>query len=145
MSDSIGTALYGLPIESHPAASAKVALDKLVIVSEMADRTLEPKFWRKLLGGASKDHARSVIALLLNDTKAIRDTFQIIELRIENLNNDALSGNLKRLISVTDNWRNIALEYENATYGADQRLILATQKMKVLSSGLQSEATLFVD
>lgn len=143
MSESVGPALYALPVESRPAYSARIALDKLVIASQKAERTLAPSFWRKMLGGTSKDYSRSVIALLLNDTKAIRDTFLTIRQTSTARNMDGLTGTMTRLINVIDNWRKSALEYENATFGSGENLLFISQKMKILSESLSKETSIF--
>ena len=143
MSQSVGSALYGLPVETRPGYSAKVALSKLAASAEKAERTLSPSFWRSLLGGTSKDHSRAVIAILLNDTKAIRDTLLLIRQTAADKSIGDIHGISTRVVDAIDSWRKAALEYENATYGSDETLRHHSQKMRTLSEGLLKESKLF--
>lgn len=138
MSSASAIALHKLPVQSRPGYSARIALDKLNATASRVESILAPKFWKKMLGGASKDHARAVVAACGEETKALRVIFQ--EAKKNAHNNAAIDGSLERVIKLMDQWRDIGLQFEEAEFGADQRLLATTRRLITLCNDLKNPA-----
>jgi hypothetical protein len=131
-----------LPVQSRPGYSAGIALDRLNITVRRVEKILAPRLWRKLLGAASKDHARAVVAACNEESKAIRIIFQEAKkhARISGAN-PAIDGSLERVIKLMDQWREVGLEFEEAEFGSDQRLLSTTRRLITLCNDLKNPAS----
>lgn len=141
MSSASAIALHKLPVQSRPGYSARIALDKLNATANRVEKILAPKFWRKLLGGTSKDHARAVVAACGEESKAIRMIFQEAKNNARNKGtNSAMDGSLERVIKLMDQWRDIGLQFEEAEFGSDQLLLTTTRRLITLCNDLKNPA-----
>jgi len=141
MASASGIALHMLPVQTRPGYSARIALDKLNATASRVESILAPKFWRKFLGGTSKDHARAVVAACGEESKAIRVIFQEAKKHARNNGaNPAIDGSLERVIKLMDQWRDVGLEFEEAEFGADQKLLSTTRRLITLCNDLKNPA-----
>lgn len=140
MTGTVGIALHTLPVESNPEYSAKITLETLRKVIIRAERTLAPSIIRRLLGGNSRDHARAVIAAANEEIKAIKHTLFGVKNRMARHGQTALGGSIERLLKLIDQWREVAIEFEEATYGSDEKLLMTTRRVLVLANDLRDPA-----
>lgn len=141
MSSGSAIALYALPIQTRPGYSARIALDKLNSTAQRVESILAPKFWTKLFGGSSNDHARAVVAACGEESKALRAIFQEAKRHAPNAgSNPSIDGSLERIIALLDKWRDTCLEFEEADFGSDQRLLAITRKLIKLCIELKNPA-----
>lgn len=126
------TLLSSLPLQAKPGYSLDICLDKMQVIVARAHANIRPPFLRRLFGGVSRDHARSVIAACNEDlTTALRVTKQI-QLASKSLSNssdertrqrgNALVGYCERLIVASNDWRSAAKEFESNIFGSDRDL-----------------------
>lgn len=141
MTSASGIALHMLPVQSRPGYSARIALDRLNVTASRVEKILAPKFWRKLLGAVSNDHARAVVAASGEESKAIRIIFLEAKKHARNSSsNPAIDGSLERVIKLMDQWRDIGLDFEEAEFGSEQKLLSTTRRLIALCNDLKNPA-----
>lgn len=144
MGETSTASLRLLPVQSNPAYAVKVTLDLLNVAVSRTDKALAPSFWRKLLGGTSRDHARAVVAASMEEARAIRGVLtesRQIAARMDGGTAKALLGSIDRVIKALDHWREAALDFEEAIFGSDEILVTRTRKLLVLCSDLRNPAS----
>jgi len=134
-------ALNRLPVDSRPDLAARATLQVLSVSIGKACKVLAPPVWKRALGGITKDQARAVVAVCLEETRACRNTITDIRksarLKPEY---EALVGSCERLLALLDQWRNTALEFEEAVYGSDTILLGLSRRLLRLCSEIKSPA-----
>lgn len=120
--------LSSLPIRTRPCYSMAICVPKLTEVVSAIEAVLYPPFWRKMLGGISKDHARAVIAALEEDLGALQKVINNARLSAEAIasggeagamrNMSALAGYCARLSESIKEWRKAADEFCAAAYNS---------------------------
>lgn len=132
MTDDKIALLNTLPLTTRPGYCLDICLDKMQTILARARKNIQPSFFRKLLGGVSKDHARSVVATCNADLVA---TVRVI-LRIQNVckamamsdddrarhRANALAGYCERLMSAAQEWSGAANEFEANVFGSQREL-----------------------
>lgn len=137
-----GTAsLRSLPVQANPAFAVKASLDRLITAVSRAEKALSPSFWRRLLGGIDRDHARAVVAASMEEARAIRGILSDARQAAFRTDAKALLGSIDRILRSLDLWREAAIEFDEAVYGSDEKLIGRTRKLLVLCSDLRSPAS----
>lgn len=141
MGEVSASALSALPVHTNPAYAVKTALEKLQSTIHRTEKALAPSFWRRLLGGTSRDHARAVVAASLEDTRVIRTVMSEARATAVQTDSKALLGTVDRAVKAVDSWRDTALEFEGAVFGSDDRLLQRTRKLLTLCADLRSPAS----
>jgi len=148
------TALSSLPIQTYPGYSVRVAIAEAMKSSNALQRALEPSFFRKLLGGITKDYARSVCAVSNEQIRFVRGIVGQVaqvamaaegrEYEAELQKWKAISGTCRRIIENLDRWRTLALDFEANTIGShaalsseNKRLIHFLRDLDHPAAGLQ--------
>lgn len=131
--------LSNLPLRTRPGFSLDACLSKMSSVITRAHRNINPPFFRRLMGGVSKDHARSVVATCHADLAAIlRVTVQIQNVsKVMSTSGDeatrhagnALSGYCQRLIEAARAWSKKASDFEANVFGSEKELLEQCQKL----------------
>nr|WP_250807114.1 hypothetical protein [Neorhizobium tomejilense] len=146
MTDDKITLLSSLPLQAKPGYSLDICLRKMQAIVARAYRNIRPPFFRRLMGGVSKDHARSVVATCNADlTSALRVTkqIQLASKMIANTGDErsrhraaALAGYCERLISASNDWRNRANDFEANVFGSERELLEQCQRLSRLQETL---------
>lgn len=127
--------LKALPVETHPRFSVSVCVDRLSKCLIKTEEALDPPFWKKMLGGVSRDHARAVAATCKADARVIRTAIRdiIADLGFRAVSgaerNAGLRGYCEKVLTLVDEWRDLATRFEENEYQAD---ILLLDKTRVL-------------
>ncbi|MBY3155463.1 hypothetical protein HFO56_24355 [Rhizobium laguerreae] len=145
MDDKIAL-LINLPLRTRPGFSLDACLSKIGSIIERAHRNIDPPFYRRLMGGVSKDHARAVVATCHADLTAILR----VTLQIQNICKDmassgdeatrhagnALAGYCQRLIVATHDWSARASDFEANIFGSEKALLEQCQRLTRLHETL---------
>jgi hypothetical protein len=147
--------LSNLPLRTRPGFSLDACLSKMKTVMTRAHRSIAPPFFRRLMGGVTKDHARAVVATCHADLAAIlRVTFQIQNVCKGMATSDddatrragnALAGYCQRLIDTSHDWSKRALDFEANIFGSDRELIEQCQRLEKLHETLAKPVGRLVD
>ena len=131
--------LSTLPITTRPGYSLDICLSKMQAIVARAHKNIRPSFFRRLMGGVSKDHARSVVATCNADlTAAVRVTVQIQNVckslaasgdERSRHRGSALAGYCERLMSSALEWSGTANDFEANVYGSERELIDQCQRL----------------
>ncbi|MCZ7860723.1 hypothetical protein O9X98_04835 [Agrobacterium salinitolerans] len=138
MDDKIAL-LSNLPLRTRPGFSLDACLSKMNSVITRAHRNIKPPFFRRLMGGVSKDHARAVVATCHADLTAIlRVTLQIQNVckamstsadEATRHAGNALSGYCQRLIGAAHDWSSKASDFEANVFGSEKELLEQCRKL----------------
>ena len=138
MEDKIAL-LSNLPLRTRPGFSLDACLSKMNSVITRAYKNVKPPFFRRLMGGVSKDHARAVVATCHADLTAIlRVTLQIQNVsKAMSTSGDeatrhagkALSGYCQRLIGAAHDWSSKASDFEANVFGSEKELLEQCHKL----------------
>lgn len=138
MDDKIAL-LSNLPLRTRPGFSLDACLSKMASVIAKAYRNIKPPFYRRLMGGVSKDHARAVVATCHADLTAIlRVTMQIQNVckamaasgdEATRHAGNALSGYCQRLIGASHDWSAKASDFEANIFGSEKELLEQCQRL----------------
>lgn len=148
------TALSSLPIQTYPGYSVRMAIVEAIKSSNTLQKALEPSFFRKLLGGITKDYARSICAISNEQIRVVRGIVgQVAQVAMaaegrahgsELQKWKAISGTCRRIIENLDEWRLLALDFEANTIGShaalsdeNKRLIHFLRDLEHPAAGLQ--------
>ena len=135
--------LKALPIHSHPRHSVVVVAARILSCMERTEAALSPPFWRRLLGGVSRDHARSVAAACRTDVRLVRAAVKEI---VEVLSRKSaeggdrfsgLKGYCEKVLFLLDRWRDYATRFEENEYMADERLLETTRSLQTICSSMR--------
>lgn len=144
MGEVVAASLRSLPVSTNPGYAVKIALERLHHAVARTEQAISPSFWKKMLGGTSKDHARGVVAVSLEDARSIRGVISDARhsaFAASDRSSKALLGSVDRVLKALDQWRDAALEFEEAIYGSDEILLMRTRKLMVLCSDLKNPAS----
>lgn len=144
MGEAVTATLKSLPVHTNPGYAVRISLDRLHESVMRTEKALAPSFWKKLLGGTTKDHARGVVASCMEDARAVRSVISEAKQSAVSAADDrgrALHGSVDRVIKAMDQWRDAAVEFEEAVFGSDDALLLRTRKLLVLCSDLKNPAS----
>jgi hypothetical protein len=144
--------LSSLPIRTRPGYSMGMCMPKIHDVVTKIEKVLDPPFWRKMLGGVSKDHARAMVAALEEDLGALLKVTNNAKLAAEALSTQeedgarrnvaALAGYCARLAAAIQEWRKAAVEYCAATYGSrkviEDRTISLARTCETIGKAIES-------
>lgn len=137
-----GTAQHwSLPVQSNPAHAVKSSLDRLSTALVKAEKALAPSFWRRILGGTNRDHARAVVAASMEEARAVRGVISDARKAAFRADAKALAGSVDRIMKSIDQWSQAAIEFDEAVFGADAKLLARTRKLIVLCSDLRNPAS----
>ena len=120
--------LGSLPIERKPGYSLSFCIEIIEPLIARTQKTLKPSFFKRAMGGISKDHNRTVVAACNEDLNAVArqiSKVQRVSFDCEDFKRGStLSGFCERLSGLLLEWRNAALAFEANTYGSDKRLLI---------------------
>jgi hypothetical protein len=148
------TALSSLPIQTYPGYSVRMALAEAMKSSATLQKALEPSFFRRLLGGITKDYARSICAVSNEQIRVVRgivgqvsQAAMAAEGRVQGAELQrwkAISGTCRRVIENLDEWRLLALDFEANAIGShtalseeNKRLLHFLKDLEHPAAGLQ--------
>ncbi len=143
MGEAVTATLKSLPVQTNPGYAVRLSLDRLLVSIARTEKALAPSVWKKLLGGTSKDHARGIVAACMEEARAVRGVISQARHAATSSSDGrggALLGSIDRIIQALDQWRDSALEFEEAVFGADQKLLLRTRKLQMLCKDLKNPA-----
>lgn len=145
MDDKIAP-LSNLPLRTRPGYSLNVCLSRMHASVSRAHKSIKPPFFRRLMGGMSKDHARSVVATCHADLIAIyRITVQIQSVCKAMANaadestrhrGNALAGFCERILSTTHDWSSKATDFEANLFGSEKGMLEQCQRLLRLQETL---------
>lgn len=142
MGEAGTSTLKSLPVQTNPAYAVKVSLERLHAIILKTERVLKPSWWRKMLGGTSRDHARSVVAVTREESRIVRGVFsEARAAAFASGTSKALIGSIDRAIKALDSWSEAAIDFEEAIYGSDEKLIHRTRKLVILCGDLKNPAS----
>jgi hypothetical protein len=132
-------ALSSLPIQTYPGYSVRTAIGEAVKSAITLQKALEPSFFRRLLGGITKDYARSICAISNEQIRVVRGIVgQVAQVAMaaEGRTNGvelqkwkAISGTCRRIIDKLDEWRSLALDFEANTIGSHAALVTENKRL----------------
>lgn len=131
--DQTTATLSKLPVRTRPAYSLRVLLVEVGKIRARVDAALEPSIFRRLLGGVSKDHARSVVAAGNADLAAASRAARRIQVAADEMALAArdgedgrigavISGYCERLLKTMLDWASVATDFESNVFGSGPRL-----------------------
>jgi len=131
--DQPSAPLSTLPIRARPGYSLGVCLSGLRNGVARVHKSIRPPFYMRLLGGVSKDHARSVVATcnedmaaLLRATKQIQTICHSMSAQAESEERhraNALAGYCQRIISAVIDWTGSADDFQANIFGSERELV----------------------
>lgn len=144
------TTLSSLPIQTYPGYSVRTAISEAMKSSITLQKALEPSFFRKLLGGITKDYARSICAVSNEQIRIVRGIVsQVLQAAMvaEGRTNGhelqkwkAISGTCRRIIENLDEWRLLALDFEANTIGSHTALVEKNKRLMNFLKDLEHPA-----
>jgi len=141
MGEAGNLSLRSLPVQSNPAYAVKVSLERLNTAIARADKALAPSFWKRLLGGTNRDHARAVVAASMEEARALRGVLAEARQAAFRAGGSSLVGTIDRIVKSVDQWREAAIEFDEAVFGSDAKLLTRTRKLLSLCTGLRNPST----
>jgi hypothetical protein len=143
---SVGS-LKSLPVQTHPRFSVSVCVERLIQCLVRTEQVLAPPVWKKLLGGANRDHARAVAAACKAEARIVRSAMKeiVTTLSIKAIAGgeriSGLRGYCEKVLTLVDEWRDLATRFEENEFKSDERLLQSTRKLLTICSSLKSGKT----
>ena len=148
--------LGSLPVKTNPGYSLAVCLEQLGVVILRTQETLKPSFLKRMMGGISKDHDRTVVAACSADLHAISRQIGKIQQAafnstdIKNSTKDdqkgrAIYGYCERLITLLLDWKSQASEFESNEFGADKKLLEKSKRILQIVENIEKSVLALVN
>lgn len=149
MANDPGSLLVSLPVRNYPGYSVRTAMETLSRQCNKFQRALEPPFFKKILGGTNKDYARSVCAVTNEYARIVRGIVLTVRSTVGNETNTsetkqirsaAIEGICSRILTIIDEWRNAASDFEANNIGSLTKMIETNKKLLTFAKQIEHPA-----
>jgi len=145
----------------HPVWTA---VDRMAAAAARVEAALQPSFFKRLLGGGSREFVRAVVAETLEEAGGVRrvlvdaiargtheaEAYDAIaaeggpdaeRARSAGAHAMALVGTCERLLQAVDKWREASMAHQDNAIGAEERLLSMSRRIQTLARELRSPAS----
>lgn len=146
MTDDKIALLSTLPLTTRPGYCLDICLGKMQTILARAQKNIRPGLMRRLMGGVSKDHARSIVATSNADIQAtirvvgrIQNVCKTISIEAEDRSRhraNALAGYCERLMAAAQEWSGTANDFEANIFGSERELLEQCHRLAKIQDNL---------